>query len=466
MSVDAGTDTKARATPKSESANRPDPVDSRQRGHGDDAASPGARARTKSARSSDGGAAAAAPLVHRKQSFTPGVDEARRQRYKRRSAGSEWLIRQARLDAGMVPVAEGEVDPSTGEILPVTSESVGWVRPPRPARCSWRIGQTVPVHSDGKRAHFSGTERCSSVWACPVCASVIRAERSREIVAAVEQHQAAGGSVVLLTLTARHRKRDGLAGILDGVMTSWQQLLRGKAWLSFRERWGVAGYIRSVEVTYGHTNGWHPHVHALLLLDRSVTEAEAETMGDEIHGRWSRYVHQRTGRMPTRAHGVDVQRVDGEGKVLAEYIAKVQDTTGKRWDVGAELARSDVKVGKGSTSLVPFELLDRPVDEDGSYEWARRLWVEYVTATKGRRAITWSKGLKDHFDLEEATDEEIIEEAEAAPVRWLAEGRGYDRLRRMSSELLASVLDHAERENWEDVARLLPGAAPPDRSDE
>ena len=406
----------------------------------------------------EAGAAEPTPLVHREQSFTLSGDEDRQERYRRRSAGAEWMIRQSRVEAGMKPVADDILDLDTGELRRPRAGDVDWVRPPRVARCSWRIAQTVPVHADGsKSAHFSGTERCSSVWSCPVCASVIRAERSREIVKAVEQHQASGGAVVLLTLTARHRKPDALAVTLDGVMKSWQSLLRGKAWATFRERWKVAGYIRSVEVTYG-SNGWHPHVHALLLLDKDVTEAQAQTMGDEIHGRWSRYVGKRTGRMPTRQRGVDVQRVDGNGKVLAQYIGKVQDT-GKKWGVGAELARSDVKQGRGQ-SIVPFELLDRPVDEDGSDAWARRLWVEYVTATKGRRAITWSRGLKDRFELEELTDDEIIEDTESAPVRWIAYGPAYDSVRRRSPVLLARVLDAAEADDWITVEKILPGFSP------
>lgn len=400
-----------------------------------------------------------AALVHRKQSYPPLKVEARRERYTRRSASSEWLIRLARREAGLVAVAEGDVDPESGELLPVTAKSKKWVRPPRPARCSWRIAQTVPVHSDGSRAHFSGTERCGSVWTCPVCASVIRAERSREIISAVEQHQVAGGSVVLLTLTARHYGGDPLSDVLDGVMKSWQRLLRGKAWAMFKGRWGVHGYIRSIEVTHG-VNGWHPHVHALLLLDKRITKTETTSIGDEVHGRWSRYIHERTGRMPTRRHGVDVQCVDGDGKVLAEYIAKMQDT-GSKWDVGAELARSDVKSGRGATSVVPFELLDKPVDENGSSEWARKLWVEYYQSTKGRRAITWSKGLKDKFDLNELTDDEIIDDAETAPVRWLAEGKSYDQVRRSDASLLAVALEAAERDDWAMVRMILPGSEPP-----
>lgn len=60
-----------------------------------------------------------------------------------------------------------------------------------------------------------------------------------------------------------------------------------------------------------------------------------------------------------------------------------------------------------------------------------------------------------------ALGEELIEETEAAPVRWVADGRAYDSLRRSDPELLAFALDAAAAENWRVVRTLLPGHEPP-----
>ena len=155
-------------------------------GHGGDAASLGTRARPlAAARSRDEGAAAEPPLVHRGQSFPTGhrleVEGLRRSRFARRSQSSKWLIADAVDSSAIEELGDGLfADSATGELL-----DSDWVRPPRPARCGWRIGENVSVHSDGQLAHFSGTERCSSVWACPSCSAVIRAERAREISQAV-----------------------------------------------------------------------------------------------------------------------------------------------------------------------------------------------------------------------------------------------------------------------------------------
>lgn len=268
-----------------------------------------------------------------------------------------------------------------------------------------------------------------------------------------------------MTLTIRHDRDDSLKQSMDAVLGSWRKLLQGSAWVGSkskqgaRERYRVSGYIRSTEVTYGTASSWHPHIHALFFTDDKLSDTEVAAFGDEIYSRWALYVRKATGKLPTREHGTDVQRVDEGGQVLGKYLAKVQDESKtEKWDASAELARADVKRGRGD-NFVPFELLDS--DHPMPLPQRRRLWVEYYEGTKGRRAVTWSLGLKARYDVGEKSDDEIIEETEAAPVRWVAEGRAYDALRRSDPELLALVLDAAAGENWPVVKALLPGHEPP-----
>ena len=415
----------------------------------------------------DGGGAdgASGPLVYREQSVVAPAQrasvEARRLRFERRAVSSRWLVADAvgRSKVEFVEGLDAYVDTATGEVM-----ASGWVRPPRPARCGWRLGGDVMVHADETTgtAHLSGTERCGSIWACPPCAAVIRAERAGEIETAVQAHQAAGGSVLFVTLTLRHRKTDSLAMLVDGLLGSFRKVLQGAAWKSAKARYGITGYIRSTEVTYSKANGWHPHVHALVLCKDALTEAQAETFGDEIHGRWARYAQAATGRMPSRERGVDVQMVDSDGRVLAGYLGKVQDE-GHRvppqgWGVGAELARSDVKTAR-SGGLVPFELLDETSDLPEGMR--RRLWIEFYTATRGRRAMSWSRGLKDALGVNERTDEEIVEDVQAmGETVAVIPAEVYDRLRRDEPGTLALVLDFAGRGRADVLPSLVPGILP------
>jgi hypothetical protein len=329
-------------------------------------------------------------------------------RYVRRQTSSGWLIGAAREAAGLPADAP---DPS-GQ----------WVRPLRPARCRWRVAEAVGLHhSPGRLAHWSGVERCGSIWACPVCSAVIRSERAREISAGVTTWLSADPAhrVVMATVTTRHRRSDALESTLNLALTGWQRMLKRRAWRALVARHGVAGVIRALEVTHG-ANGWHPHIHALLLTTGPVDVAALQA---DLFDLWSSIVTSMGGREISRLHGVDVRRA---GQGVADYVAKLQEHD----RVGHELARIDLKSGRAG-SRVPFELLDDPE--------GRPLWVEYVETTRGRRAITWSHGLKATLGVTDRTDDEVLADTETSDLVGLMTGEQYDQIRNRPADLAGTL---------------------------
>ena len=315
----------------------------------------------------------------------------------------------------------------------IRSGDAGWVRPPRPARCGWRSEESVKVHGGNGTAHFSGTERCGSIWACPVCAAVIRAQRAIEIQKAVQAHQANGGTVLFVTLTSRHKAEDQLSTTLDAVLTSWTAVLRSRQWNKYREHLGMIGYIRSVEVTYGQVNGWHPHIHALLFLDGTPSETMQAQWGRWLRKRWADLLERKTGRRPDDHGDVGVAIKRANDQDIAGYITKIQETD----RVGHEMARSDFKTGRAE-SLMPFELLDAPSRRSAD------LWEDFYRSTKGRRAITWSHGLKDLFGINEIEDQEIVDDTEeTAEHLTTVDAVTWDRIK-SEPQRLAAMLEAAE----------------------
>jgi hypothetical protein len=238
-------------------------------------------------------------------------------------------------------------------------------------------------------------------------------------------------------------------------MVAWRKVQSGAPWLRFRTQIGFVGAIRTTEITYGD-NGWHPHHHVLLLTERPLSTAEVTAAESTLAAMWIRRVVALGGRTPTRRRGVRVEAVDDRGQVLAQYMAKVQEHQGqpRRTDIGKELARGDLKVGKAG-SLMPFELLD---DETRS-PVPRRLWVEYYSATYRRRAFSWTRGLHDLLlpGEPEKSDEEVLDEVERAPAVLLVEGVTYDRLIRQPA-MLALVLDLVEQGRTELATTVASGA--------
>lgn len=437
-------------------------------------------------------------------------------RYERRAQSAKWLQARkieapkeglARTIAGsitkrkVVPLPEGHPKfglwgtPEGEEFTGLIPRAQVWVRPDRQARCSWRFSD-VFIHAKGENAHFSGIEKCGSVWACPVCAATIRRGRSLEIQQAVEKHlEEVPGGLLFMTLTARHRKNQRLADTLDAVLGGATRLLQGERWagesenaynrriqkyearlarykaekdtnrrlrepkepapqrMGLREKYGILGTIRSTEVTAGHKFGWHPHNHLLIFTKKKLSDQEIREFEGAIFELWKQVLKEKTGLVPERKHGVKTERVDSGGKVLAKYLAKTQDQ-GKKWGVGDEIARGDVKKGR-TENFSPYQLLDKnfPLSEGKR----ATLWLEFVDATKGRKAFAWSHGLKKHFAVEELSDAEILEAQESEPQVYKVEGQNYDRVRLHEPGTLFVALEFARKGQWKNVQRVLPG---------
>lgn len=344
----------------------------------------------------------------------------------------------------------------------------------RVARCSWAIGQTVGIRSDKGKAHFESVETCSSVWACPACSAVIRGRRAREIQTAVEAHQKEQKTLLFVTLTLPHRKADTLDATLDALLSGWRELTSQTAYkkqepgkrspAGIRGRYGVTGVIRTTEVTYSPANGWHPHLHLLFFLDREeMNRSEVRAFGDELHSLWAKIIERRLGRKPTRTRGIDVQKVDAKGAVLARYLSKVQDGEEKTgaWTVSAEMTRADIKKAKKG-GLTPFQLLDDDVCSHTGLSRKRRreLWLEFYHSTHGRRCLSWSKGLKARFGIDEVEDAEVMNaEVKEAPMRYVALASDY---RKLSPLDKAAAIQFGAHEDWAGVKIILPGVLLPD----
>jgi hypothetical protein len=266
-------------------------------------------------------------------------------------------------------------------------------------------------------AHVTGIRRCGSPWACPVCAPVVRERRALEIDRGLSAHLAGGGGAVFVTLTLRHHRGDELGPRLALVSEALHECLKGAAWKRRAARLEYLGAIRATEVTWSEANGWHPHVHAVLLLDRPIGDAEADDLRAWLLGRWGGVCERRGFGTLSAAHGVDVQVVRSAPE-LAGYLTKVDGG----WGAGHELARGDVKAGRVH-GLVPAQLLGEFI-ETGEVRF-KLLWQEYERATFGKRAIVWSAGLRRRLLGEEVeeSDEALASSEGMEPefVRFLVE---------------------------------------------
>ncbi len=265
--------------------------------------------------------------------------------------------------------------------------------------CLRPLDDHVTVHVGvGGTTHVRSVMRCGSVWSCPWCAPVVRSQKAEEITAAVESWLAKGGRVWFVTGTIPHTATDSLDVLLNRLQEMWTRAYgAGSGGQGVRRRNGVVGSVRSIEVTRGD-NGWHPHIHALVFVEPGVPFSVADWTA-----RW-RAQFSREGFDYVPGVSMDVRQVrtpdTAEGATaIGQYVAAVEGG----WGAGLEIARADLK-GRGG--LRADQILE--LASTGEKRWVWR-WREYEQATKGRRCIVWSRGLRALCGLDEveATDEEL-----------------------------------------------------------
>lgn len=333
-------------------------------------------------------------------------------------------------------------------------------------------GVTLTVSADGQQVGRKGLNRCASVWACPVCEAVIRGQRATDADTAITEHVRRGGMVLFVTFTVRHWSNHDLEELIRvQVRKVWKGLLQGRKWArseagNLRNRLGVVGTIRVIEVTVGQINGWHPHLHVAVFLggrqdpkpkrgsgekwDPTVrsyfrpADADLDAFEAEWKAAWIGGVTAANPDFrPSARDGVDFKRVYTvkDAAAIGKYISKVQGTdVNSDWSVGAELARGDVKQARGG-NMKAMDILFRlaalrggQVADDlpgwGSIEQLAALWSEYELTTKGGQNMAWSEGLKRAYGIgtdenQDAADRQAVDAEDA--------GAGDDRMLHLSA---------------------------------
>lgn len=242
-----------------------------------------------------------------------------------------------------------------------------------------------------KRAHYGGLQTCASVWACPVCSAKISERRRAELQALISAHEATGGVVLLVTRTVPHSRNDDLGELLAKITKAETGYKSHRDYKTISKAFGLVGTVRAVEVTHGHANGWHPHVHELLFLAFPVVIADLE---EDLSRIWQGAALRAGLQLPSRAHGLTVQ----DGSKAAKYASK--------WGLESELTQWHRKRGKVE-SRTPFDLLRNYIASKDGY--SAQLFRDYAEAFHGRHQLQFSRGLKALYQIGEVSDDELVQ---------------------------------------------------------
>mgnify|MGYP000673965541 CR=1 FL=1 len=271
----------------------------------------------------------------------------------------------------------------------------------RTAKCMrWRapnsqveVWRGVSAGVAGK-AFYKGLFVCGSLWLCPVCAAKISERRRVELSIALNSARAQGFKVMLLTQTIRHGFGDSLSGAFKGIAAAEKRLWSSRSGAAVRERLGVVGTIKTTEVTWGSSNGWHPHKHTLLILKAPISPSVIQS---ELSPLWINACVKSGLPAPTRERGLTVL----DGSFADKYVSK--------WGLESEMTKGHSKIAKAG-GMTPFALVENVLETGDAQSWA--LFQEYDKALKGKRQLVWSKGLRALLlqGVAEKSDEELANE--------------------------------------------------------
>lgn len=371
--------------------------------------------------------------------------------------------------------------------------------------------------ADGTRsAGLGGVQSCGSVWSCPVCSAKIQAKRQTEVATALAVARARGWEVAFLTLTMRHKAGHSLNRLWNHLTAAWGSVTTGsgqRAWKHEKELYGIAGYLRLVEVTHGD-NGWHVHAHILLFLDpkrsclltarelgmledpdcedlwsargrtygAGFTDDDIQQLGNSMFLRWRKALNV-DGIRPSIRRGVDIRRVRADDKI-SEYFAKQLYHLKGEGSTAHDVTGSHGKEAKNG-NRTPFGILAELVDvaRTGLLDESRdasapssaledlELWHTFEHASRGRRQLLWSRGLRADLlpALEDQDDQSVVDEAPGGDTYVHADRHA---LRYITQRrLIADLLEAAESDDtgwnlrgWLDEVGLEWSPGPPPRT--
>lgn len=294
-------------------------------------------------------------------------------------------------------------------------------------------------HRSTQKAFYGGLMVCGSVWVCPVCAAKISERRRSELKIAFDSHLQQGGYCTMVTLTFSHSARDKLDDLLLALGKSTQMFSRGKRFDNFRKEIGLIGRIRAFEITYG-ANGWHPHIHMLLMHSKEIEGYERDDVRDKLYDMWEGAC-AKNGLATSYEHGLKVD----DAAEASQYIGKWGDIMDKPWGTDSEMTKANIKKGRAG-SMTPFDFL-RAVIEDGDLQYEDR-FREYALATKGKQQLVWSPGLKAKYLIEDKSDEDVAtEKVEEADLLGLLDWNQWRYIVR--NNLRVELLQEVEKHGYE-----------------
>lgn len=290
--------------------------------------------------------------------------------------------------------------------------------------------------------HVQGVKRCGSAKACPVCTPQIMSTRATGLDAMFAAALEDGCLLYMVSAKVQHFKFHHLERLVRGIGPAWSKAFSGRA----AQKAGYIGQTRAWDFTYG-TNGWHPHIHSIVVFAPGTTEAAAEQYLEDAGVTYVTALADKKLSAALDDRGWHFERCRSTSDA-ARYLVKVDGdkATGEAgWGAALELVRPDLKKKGKRGGVTVWELLHDAAWGDLE---AADLWREYERATRTLKSVIVGKRLRKLYGnaLIEATDDELAEVKPADEIVFVLEVPAAYWMKLLMTGRIHVLLEHAQRE--------------------
>ena len=259
--------------------------------------------------------------------------------------------------------------------------------------------------------YFSGVDSCKNKWICPVCKE--RAERRN--IPKIEKclHHVYGEEenkqMIMITYTLPHNREQSLEYLISVFNRCLRRMKDRSVYSKLMDSVGYVknAFIKSVETTFSHQNGWHYHQHECYMINKDIDE---KAFKKQIVSLWTDSVKRSGLDIPSlrdfKKYGIDVMF----NCHASQYLQKSGIGA---WGIDKELSMGSTKKVQKTGGYSAFEL----ASSDDAY--LQDKFIEYARATKGKVCFKIGEYFQSVLRLESDEETEARQEQESADLFFL-----------------------------------------------
>ena len=306
----------------------------------------------------------------------------------------------------------------------------------------------IDIVSVNGSVSYAGAMCCHNVWGCPVCARKVSERRKKGLSSLLTAHfdKFGADSVIASLFTVPHSLGDDAKDITQRLRKCYSDMTQSRGYKQLMKTLEGCGSSRALEVTWGTSAGFHPHIHVLNFFENSIL-LHHSWLADTLFSLWSQALQKNELSLPSRkAFGCNIVPSSKEGiDAVAEYFSKsesdvndadiatylkkhkttVREVAGKSgWGIEHEMTKWHLKQGQGQGLNFRYSMFDllrgysiaSANGDDESRKKFRALWLAYRDAFKGQRQL-WTR--HKHFKIKELelNEKELAELEPSEPAK-------------------------------------------------